>query len=255
MRLRSPLFSVALSLLLAACSHTSSDAAPPAAAAPPAPKTVAATPAAPATPSAATVTAAEMPFEQYQAPGDDALAWVGLYYAVAGTPVDYAAIAARLDPIFRATTDAFAQRDAVAGVKAKLDAAIAAAKANPHVKLSPVVTRMPAYDLTQNHYDLGAFIGPDLRIHIGAGVADVAFAANPSLASYAPANEAEARALEHSIGSNPLGRQVQFTVYGKVVVGALHGGEPQLTIIPTRVVVENYLLGRPPEPLFTATAP
>jgi hypothetical protein len=202
-----------------------------------------------------TVTASEKPFEQYQAPGDEALAWVGLYYAVAGTPVDYPAIAARLDPTFRATTDAFSQRDAVAGVKTNLDAAIAAAKANPYVKLSPVVTRMPAYDLARSRYDLSPFIGPDLRIHIGAGVADVAFAPNASLAAYAPANEAEARALEHNISSNPLGRQIQFTVYGKVVAGSLHGGEPQLTIIPSRVVVENYLLGRPPELLFTATVP
>jgi hypothetical protein len=255
MRFRSPLFSVALSLLLAACSHSGSDTSTPAAAASSASTTAAVTPAIPATPPTVTVTAGEKPFEQYQAPGDDALAWVGFYYAVAETPVDYPAIAARLDPTFRATTDAFAQRDAVAGVKTKLDAAIAAAKANPYVKLSPVVTRMPAYDLTQSRYDLGAFIGPDLRIHIGAGVADVAFAANPSLASYAPANEAEARGLEHSLSSNPLGRQVQFTVYGKVVAGSLRGGEPQLTIIPSRVVVENYLLGRAPELLFAASAP
>ena len=99
MRLRSPLCSVALSLLLAACSHTSSDASPNAESAPSAPTTAAATPAAPATPPTVTVTASEKPFEQYQAPGDEALAWVGLYYAVAGTPVDYPAIAARLDPI------------------------------------------------------------------------------------------------------------------------------------------------------------
>lgn len=253
MCLRSPLLCVASSLLLAGCSHSGSDTSTPTAAGPSASTTAGAAPAAPATPPAVTVTAGEKLFEQYQAPGDDALAWMGLYYAVAGTPVDYPDIAARLDPTFRATTDAFAQRDAVAGVKTKLDAAIAAAKANPYVKLSPVVTRMPAYDLTQNRYDLGAFIGPDLRIHIGAGVAGVAFAPNASLAAYAPANEAEARALEHNISSNPLGRQIQFTVYGKVVAGSLRGGEPQLTIIPSRVVVENYLLGRSPEPLFTAT--
>lgn len=250
MRPRSPLLCVGLGLL-AACSQAAPDSSPPAteSAAP----TSAPVAAAPATPP--TVTASEKSFSEYQAPEDDALSWLGLYYAAAGTPVDYPAIAARLDPAFQRTTDAFAQRDAVAAVKVKLDKAIAAAKANPYVKLSPVVARMPAYDLTRNLYDLGAFIGPDLRIGIGAGVASVSFTPNPSLATFAPANEAEARGLEHTISSNPLGRQVQFTVYGKVVAATLRGGEPQLTVVPSRVVVENYLVSGATQPLFTATVP
>lgn len=245
-------------LTLAGCSHDDGTATPSVHSAPGPSATAASgpTPASgPATAPTATVTAADKPFDQYRAPADDALAWVATYYAVAGTPPDYTAVAARLDPKFQQTSDAFAQRDAVAAVKAKLDAVIAVAKANPYARLPPVLGTLPAYDLEHGHYDLLPLIGPELRVRVADGAASVSFAPSPSVAAYTPASEADARQLEHAVSSNPLGRKVQVTVYGKVVAATLRGGEPQLTVMPSRVVLENYLIGKDPEPLFTASVP
>lgn len=246
-------------LALAGCSHDDGSAPPSVHSNPGSPAAAASGPTPASLPAAApptaTVTAAEKPFDQYRAPTDDALAWVATYYAVAGTPPDYPAVAARLDPGFQQTSDAFARRDAVAAIKAKLDAAIAVAKANPYVRLPPVLGTLPAYDLEHGHYDLSPLIGPDLRVRVADGAASVSFAPSPGVAAYTPASEADARQLEHAISSNPLGRKVQVTVYGKVFAAKLRGGEPQLTVMPSRVVVENYLIGKDPEPLFTATVP
>ncbi|MDF3982150.1 hypothetical protein P3W23_09130 [Luteibacter sp. PPL554] len=211
-----------------------------------APSTVAAS-AAPA------VTSTERSFDQYRAPGHDELAWAGLYFAVADTPADYKAVAARFDPTFQNTSDAFARQDAVARVKTKLDQAIAEAKSKPFVQLPPVRMHMPPYDLAHGRYDLGSLIGPDLRVRVADGAASITFAANPGLADYAPATETEARRLEHTIASNPLGRSVEVVVYGKVVGASLRGGEPQLTLVPTRVAVQNALADGSTQPLFVAT--
>lgn len=239
-------------IALAGCSHeagappASTSATPPPQASAPAPAAAAEQPA---------VTAAEQAFDAYRAPDGDALAWVGAYYAASGEAADYRAVAARLDPAFQRTTDAFAQQDAIARTKAKLDAAIAAAKANPYVRMPPVVARLPAYDMAHQRYDFADLIGPTMGLTVADGAAQIRFAPNPALSGYTPANEAGARTLEHVIASNPLNRQIQYTVYGKVVGATLRGGTPELTVVPTRVVVENYLLGKPAEPLFTATTP
>lgn len=258
--MRRPVFNMlagsAAALLLVACSSGASSSAEPAnpsMASGPAAK--AAPPAAAAAADVARVTASEKPFDAYRAPDGDALAWVGAYYAASGAAPDYPAVAARLDPVFQRTTDAFAQQDAIAGTKTKLDAAIAAAKANPYVRLPPVVARLPGYDLAHQRYDFADLIGPTMGLTVADGAAQIRFAPNPGLSGYAPANEAEARTLEHAIASNPLNRQIQYTVFGKVVGATLNGGTPELTVVPTRVVVENYLLDKPAELLFTATTP
>lgn len=206
-----------------------------------------------ATSAAPAVTSTERSFDQYRAPGHDAVAWAGLYFAVADTPTDYKAVAARFDPVFQNTSDAFAQQDAVAKIKPKLDRAIADAKGNPFVQLPPVRMQMPAYDLDHGRYDLTPLIGPDLRVRVADGAASVTFAPNPRLVAYAPASEAEARQLEHTIASNPLGRSVEVVVYGKVVGASLRGGEPQLTLVPTRLAVQNALVDGSTQPLFVAT--
>lgn len=183
----------------------------------PQPYTPTAQPAAPM-PDPLSVTAAEKPFDTYQAPGTDALAWAGAYYAASGAAPDYA-IAARLEPAFQRTTDAFAQQDVIAGTKTKLDAAIAAAKANPYVRLPPVVAQLPTYDLAHQRYDdFADLVGPTMGLTVADGAAQIRFAPNPALSGYAPAHETEARTLEHAIASNPLNRQIQYTVFGKVGV-------------------------------------
>ncbi|WP_368309921.1 hypothetical protein [Luteibacter sp. CQ10] len=199
------------------------------------------------------VTAAEKPFEAYMVPDHDGLRWVGLYYAVTGAPIDAAAVANRLDPAYQTATDAFAKRDALTAVQAKLQQAIDEAKANPYVRLPPVVTHMPAFDIDHGRYDFSDLIGEGRGMHLGDTGAQVRFAASPGLTGYAPANEAEARALEHTLGSNPLGRRIQMVVYGKVVGGTLMSGEPQLTVMPSRVVIENFYVDGHTTPLLTAT--
>jgi hypothetical protein len=206
-----------------------------------------------ATSAAPAVTSTERPFDQYRAPAHDALAWAGLYFAVADTPADYKAVAARFDPAFHNTSDAFAQQDAVAKIKPKLDQAIADAKNNPFVQLPPVRMHMPDYDINHGRYDLGPLIGPNLRVRVADGAASVTFAPNSGLAGYTPATEAEARQLEHAIASNPLGRSVEVVVYGRVVSASLRGGEPQLTLVPTRLAVQNALVDGSTQPLFVAT--
>jgi hypothetical protein len=88
---------------------------------------------------------------------------------------------------------------------------------------------------------------------VADGAASITFAANPGLAAYAPATETEARQLEHTIASNPLGRSVEVVVYGKVVGASLRGGEPQLTLVPTRVAVQCALVDGRTIPMFVAT--
>jgi hypothetical protein len=234
---------------LAACSHRDADAPATSAAGP----AHALSAAAPKAPAPSPVTANEKPFEQYGTGSPDGLAWVALYYGVSGAPVDYAAVAGRLDPAYQKTTDAFAQRDALASLKARLDPAIAKAKADPYIQLPPVVTRMPAYDVEHGHYDLTTLVGDGHGMTVADGNARVVFAANPGLSAYAPATEADARALEHAIAANPLGREAQLTIYGKVVAAEARGGTPQLTVVPTRVVVLNDFADGHTEPLFTAT--
>jgi hypothetical protein len=244
-----PLFLIASTLAAIGCSKAP-DASGPA-------PSSAANPAAEAAPpkssAAPTVRADERPFEQYQAPGSDAVAWVAQYYAASGSPINAGAVAARLDPQFQATTDAFARQDATAAMQKRLEAAVSAAKANPFVRLPPMVAHMPDYDVAKGRYDLQAFIGPSMGLDVAHGNAQVGFAPNPGLSGYAPESEAAARTLERAIASNPLGRQVQVTVYGKVVAAQARGGTPDVTIIPTRVVVLNYFVDGHTEPLFVAT--
>lgn len=248
-----------LTLALAACSPSppqvvhSADGAASGSTGGSAPTPSAAATAGAPTPSVPSVTAAEHPFEAYRAPGDDALAWVALYYAVRGTPVDYAAVAARLDPAYRSTTDAFAQQDAQARLKARLDPAIAQAKADPYVRLPPVLMRRLTYDLAQHRYDLTPLIGSQHRLTVANGNARVALASNPGLQVYTPASEAEARALEQALSANPM-QQLDITIYGKVVAAESMGGDPQVTVVPTRVVVANAFVDGSTKPLFIATA-
>lgn len=243
-----------LPLALAACSpsHTADGAASGSTGGSAPTPSAAATGAVP-TPSVPSVTAAEHPFEAYRAPGDDVLAWVALYYGAGGTPVDYAAVAARVDPAYQSTTDAFAQQDAQARLKARLDPAIAQAKADPYVRLPPVLMRRLTYDLAQRRYDLMPLIGPQHRLTVANGNARVALVSNPGLQAYTPASEAEARALEQALSANPM-QQVDVTIYGKVVAAGAMGGDPQLTVVPTRVVVANAFVDGSTKPLFIATA-
>jgi hypothetical protein len=251
--MRAPIgWMVAVTLALTACSHhepdTSLTAPAMASSAPPAHSTA---------PSAGapTVTAAERPFDTYLKPDEDGLKWIALYYAVSGTPVDYNAVAARLDPAYQKATDAFVRKDALTAFQARLNQAIATAKASPYVQLPPVMTRMPAYHVDHGHYDLTDLVGADHGMHVAEGAANIRFAASPALATYAPTSEAAARDFEHTLSTNPLSRQILLTVYGKVVGGTLMGGAPQLTVIPSRLVIENTYADGHATPLLTATVP
>jgi hypothetical protein len=204
---------------------------------------------------APTVTAAERPFDAYLKPDEDGLKWIALYYAVSGKPVDYNAVATRLDPNYQKATDAFVRKDALTAFQARLDQAMATAKASPYVQLPPVTTRMPGYDVDQGRYDLTDLIGADHGMHVAEGAASVRFAASPALTTFAPTNEAAARDFEHVLSTNPLSRQILLTVYGKVVGGTLVGGAPQLTVIPSRLVIENTYADGHTTPLLTATVP
>lgn len=261
-----PVLAALLTCILAGCSQGDANAPtpPPSSPAHAATAATAATGAVPPTAPAATtnssqaadspsVTATEKPFEAYMAPDHDGLRWVGLYYAVTGAPIDAAAVANRLDPAYQRATDAFAKRDALTAVQAKLQQAIDQAKANPYVRLPPVVTHMPTFDIDRGRYDFSDLIGEGRGMHLGDTGAQVRFAPSPGLTGYAPANVAEARVLEHTLGSNPLGRQIQMTVYGKVIGGTLMSGEPQLLVAPSRVVLENFYVDGHTTPLLTAT--
>ncbi|APG04848.1 hypothetical protein BJI69_13735 [Luteibacter rhizovicinus DSM 16549] len=243
---------IAVALAVTACSHhepdTSSVGAATAASAPPVHS------AAPST-GAPTVTAAERPFDTYLKPDSDGLQWVAIYYAVSSGPVDYSAMAGRLDPAYQKATDAFVRKDALTAFQGRLDQAIATAKASPYVQLPPVMTRMPGYDVDHARYDFTDLIGADHGMHVAEGAASVRFAASPALTMYAPATETAARDLEHTLSTNPLSRQILLTVYGKVVGGTLMGGTPQLTVVPSRVVIENTYADGHTTPLLTATVP
>ena len=239
-----------LMLATTACSHRDTDQAPTS------PGSATSTPKAPTAAAAATapiVTAAERPFDAYLKPDDDGLQWVALYYAVSGGPVDYSAVAGRLDPEYQKATDAFVRKDALTAFQARLDRSIAAAKASPYVQLPPVMARMPTYDVDHGHYDLSDLIGAGHGMHVAEGAASVRFAASPALTTYAPINEAAARDFEHILSTNPLSRQILLTVYGKVAGGTLMGGAPQLTVIPSRLVIENTYADGHTTPLLTAT--
>ncbi|MDR6935350.1 hypothetical protein [Luteibacter sp. 3190] len=235
----------------AASGATSDSAATPSAAA--SAVVPATTPA--AGPSEPSITAAEKPFEKYTTMGNDPLPWLGQFYAASGVAVDYAAVAQRLDPTYQASHDAFAQRDALAAFKTKLDHAIAEAKANPYIRLPAYQAKLPAYDLDHGRYDLSSILGTDTVLTVADNAAEVGFTASGALASYAPKDEAEARATEKTLGGEPLPRAVHATVFGKVVGGALNRGMPQLQVIPARVVLTTVPLGGPAQPVLTATVP
>jgi len=202
-----------------------------------------------------TVTAAEKPFEAYIAMGDDPLPWLGQFYATSGLAVDYTAVAQRLDPAYQGTHDAFAQRDALAAFKTKLDQAIAQAKANPYIRLPAFQAKVPAYDLDHGRYDLAQILGSDTVLTVAANAAEVRFTPPGALDYYAPKDEAEARATEKTLGGEPFPRAVHATVYGKVVGGTIDRGMPQLQVVPARVVLTTLSLGGPGQPVFTATMP
>jgi len=243
---------------LAACSpntpapEATSPSAPTAAA--PAPSKGAAT--APQPPAKAfQVTAAEKAFTDYAAPDDRALAWVGQYYAVTKTKVDYTAVAQRLDATYRQVSNAFAKRDALAAFKTKLDQAIAEASANPYIRLPPFQADLAPYDLDGQRYALAELLAPDSIVDVANGAAQVRFAPAEALASYAPANEAEARTVEHTLSHEAFPRKVEVTVFGKVVDGELVGGRPRLVVLPARVALTTFSLEGPGRPVLTATVP
>lgn len=246
----SPLCPALAAALLAACSQGESQAqaSPASATELPSTSTSVATGAGTTTPA---VTAREKPFEAYQAPDHDAVRWAGLC-AAAGTPVDAKVVADQTDPTYQGATDAFAKRDALTAVQARLDRATADAKANPYVRLPPVLTRMPDYDLERGRYDLAPLIGTDQGMRLTEGNARIAYAANPGLTTYA-VPESEARAMEHTLSTNPLARRVDLTVYGKVTGCTLMSGSPALVVTPTRVVLANHFVDGHTTPLLTAT--
>lgn len=198
------------------------------------------------------VTAAEQPFDAYQAPDHDAVRWMGLCAAAMGSPADAKAVAEQTDGAYQAATDAFAKRDALAAVEARLERATAEGKANPYVRVPVVLTRMPDYDLDHGRYPLAPLVGEGQGLRITEGNARVTYAGNPGLAFYAP-SEPDARALEHTLSTNPLTRRVDMTVYGKVTGCALMSGSPALTVTPTRIVLANHYVDGHTTPLLTAT--
>ncbi|MDQ7995267.1 MAG: hypothetical protein AAGC76_05370 [Luteibacter sp.] len=247
MRAHRLLSSVAVAML-AACSQGEPAAPPAASSSAPSPTAVAAPASAPVTPA---VIAAEHPFDAYQAPDHDAIRWAGLCAAV-GTPVDPKVVAEQTDRTYQAAADAFAKRDALTVVQARLAQATSEGKANPYVRLPPVLTRMPDYDVDYQRYDLTPLIGKDQGMHIPEGNARIAYAPNPGLAAYAP-SEADARAMEHTLSTNPLARRVDMEVFAKVTGCTLMSGSPALTVTPTRVVLANHFVDGRTTPLFTAT--
>ena len=267
MRAAALLFLTALILGVAGCSTSQPEASPTAApAASDAPQgaspksTVRAPDANPSVGSSAasappTVTAAEKPFDAYIAMDDDPLPWLGQFYAASGMPVDYAAAAQRLDPAYQGTHDAFAQRDALAAFKTRLDQAITQAKANPYIRLPAYQAKVPPYDLDRGRYDLTQILGSDTLLTVAANAAEVRFTPPGALAHYAPKDEAEARATEKTLGGEPFPRAVHANVYGKVVGGTINRGMPQLQVVPARVALTTLSLGGPGEPVFTATVP
>jgi hypothetical protein len=201
------------------------------------------------------VTAAEKAFADYAPMGDEPLAWVGQYYAATGNAVEYPALAQRLDATYRDATDAFAKRDALDAFRRLVDQAIATAKANPYIRIPPYQTQLGSYDLDRGHYDLGPLLSPDNVLDVGSGAAQVRFAPAGPLASYAPASEAEARAAEKNLSTEPFPRKVQVAVFGKIVGGELRGGMPSLLVLPARVELTTFPLNGPALPVLTATVP
>lgn len=147
---------VLVAVVLTACSQP--EAGNPAA---PRPATAATTAPPPYPPGATApaVTSAEKPFEAYQGPDHDPGSWMSLCAAVTGTPADAKVVAAQTDAAYQAATDAFAKRDALAAVQARLDRATAEGKANPYVRMPLVLTRMPGYDVDHGRYVLAPLIG------------------------------------------------------------------------------------------------
>lgn len=235
---------------LAGCSHQ--DASTASSPAPVSSQAVATAPSGPKAAAAPPVTAAEQPFDAYQAPDHDAVRWMGLCAAVMGAPADATVVAEQTDPVYQAATDAFAKRDALAAVQARLDTATAEGKANPYVRLPVVLTRMPDYDLDHGRYPLASLVGEGQGFRITEGNARVTYAANPGLAFYT-APEPDARAMEHTLSTNPLARRVDMVVYGKVTGCSLMSGSPALVVTPTRVVLTNHYVDGHTTPLLTAT--
>jgi hypothetical protein len=201
------------------------------------------------------VTAAEKAFADYAPMGDEPLAWVGQYYAATANAVEYPALAQRLDATYRDATDTFAKRDALDAFRRLVDQAIATAKANPYIRIPPYQTQLGSYDLDRARYDLGPLLSPDNVLDVGSGAAQVRFAPAGPLANYAPASEAEARAAEKTLSTEPFPRKVQVAVFGKVVGGELRGGMPSLLVLPARVELTTFPLNGPALPVLTATVP
>lgn len=239
---------------LAACSHPDAGSAsaptPVSSGSGEAAATAASTPTPAPTPA---VTAAEQPFDAYQAPDHDAVRWMGLCAAAIGAPADAQVVAEQTDPAYQAATDAFAKRDALAAVQARLERATIEGKAHPYVRLPVVLTRMPDYDVDHGRYPLAPLVGEGQGIRITEGNARVTYAANPGLTFYA-APEPDARAMEHTLSTNPLTRRVDMVVYGKVTGCSLMSGSPALVVTPTRVVLTNHYVDGHTTPLLTATA-
>lgn len=135
----------------------------------------------------------------------DPISTLGNYYAVAAGPIPYADEAQHFDPAYQETTDTFKRHDLLPAFQAKLDQAVATAKANDgHVRVS--------FNAQLGHYDFNAhtftfaipfdqkmYLNPAFPNGGAASDVQVTFADSPKFNRVTIPDETKAREIEDAV--------------------------------------------------------
>lgn len=178
---------------------------------------------------------ASFPAEKYASLELDPISTLGNFYAFAPGPIPYADEAQHYDQAYQQTGDTFKKHDLLPAFQAKVDQAVATAKANDgHVRIS--------YQAQLGHYDFAAhtfafaipfdekvFINPAFPSGGAASDISVTFADSPKFNQVTIADEAKARDIEDAV--TKAGGFVDVSVDAQVVGTKVRQGTQRVLIL------------------------
>jgi len=119
------------------------------------------------------------------------------YYAHAGLPLDYPAIAGFMSNEYRQTSDSFRQHDLLEALRPRIDAALAHAKSSPYLRMDiDMAGELSAYDFTRKGFDLKTFDDRAFRYFGDNSRYRLEFSNGTRYAFLPAADEAAARTIE-----------------------------------------------------------
>lgn len=198
---------------------------------------------------------ASFPADKYASLELDPISTLGNYYAFAGGTIPYADEAQHYDPAYQQTGDTFKKHDLLPAFQAKVDQAVATAKANDgHVRIS-FQAQLGHYDFATHTFafnlpfDDKTYLNPAFPSGGAASDVQVTFQDSPHFNTVTITEEAKARDIEDAV--TKAGGFVDVNVDAQVVGTKVRQGTQRVLILaPIAVHVSSGNVMGPKSHLF-----